>query len=444
MRIQGLAALGAATLLLSSIALWNGFPLIYPDTLLYLKPLVASFRTPFYSFFALATNAGGSLWPIVLVQGLLTAWLLCISLRAFFGRAAPLDFLCGVAVLTLGSSLPWFTGQLMPDIASGWLVLCLALLLLVPDRLSRRERFGIAGLGLGALLTHQSHLGVALVLIATGIGLRLLLGLGRSALLAVAWSATPVLLGVAVLLATNAWYFGQWKLSLDGASFVLANAIQRGPALEYLRESCPERGYALCPYLDELPWPHDGQFLWSGRAPFRRAGGFGAMRQEAREIVRESLRARPAAYLRMALQGTARQLMSFGTGVDNRSYLEARFFTEGLGELAPDSLPSYLASRQSRGEFPNRAVVWLHHAVFGLSLAAGALWARRRLREGDGVPAALLGVLMAALLANAALMGTLSGVHARYQSRLAWLPVFFAVGAALVALRRAGVPRSPD
>jgi hypothetical protein len=431
-RIEGTAALAAGALVLAGVALWNGYPLVYPDTATYVTPIVLSYRTPFYNAFAIALHGGRSVWPIVAVQSLLLAWLLRVATRAFFGWSDPGRFLVLVALLALLSSLPWFTGQLLPDVFAGVLVLALALLALAPERCTRGERLGLA-LALGAaVLFHQSHAVLALALLAALAAARAL-GAARPRR-GDLWPAALAAGGASAVLAlANLALWGQLTLSVHGATFLLGSSIQDGPTLAYLRETCPARRWALCPYLDLLPWPDDQQFLWNPRAPFNLAGGFDAHRDEAREIVLGSLRARPAAFVAGVLATSARQLVYFPTGADNVSFLDEDFPTYHLRAVFPREFPRYAGSLQSRGRFPIPWLVRLHEVAVALAALASVALAWRARRAGRPDPARLLALLAAALVGNALVLGGLSGVVARYQGRVVWLPVYFALAAALAA-----------
>src|SRR6202000_508432 len=69
-----------------AIALWNHFPLVFYDTGGYLaEGLEGAFlpeRSPVYSLLLYLTGSAFSLWPIVILQSLMTAWLICETARA--------------------------------------------------------------------------------------------------------------------------------------------------------------------------------------------------------------------------------------------------------------------------------------------------------------------------------------------------------------------------
>src|SRR5437868_3201794 len=110
--VQGAAvcALGMAILglMFLSVALWNGFPLIFYDTGAYvLEGLGHIFlveRAPIYAELLFLAGARFSLWPIVVLQALMTSAMILAVARA----EVPGLTLRGLAVI--GAVLSIFTG----------------------------------------------------------------------------------------------------------------------------------------------------------------------------------------------------------------------------------------------------------------------------------------------------------------------------------------------
>jgi len=67
------------------VAFWNGFPLMFYDTGAYLaEGLSGAFlveRSPVYSFLLRFTLGGFSLWPVVILQSLMTAIMIVLVAR---------------------------------------------------------------------------------------------------------------------------------------------------------------------------------------------------------------------------------------------------------------------------------------------------------------------------------------------------------------------------
>src|SRR5271165_3113381 len=83
--LEWLAASAAMVLVLLAPALWNGFPLIFPDTGGYLgRPIegtLALGRSALYGLFLYA-GVPTAFWPNVIAQAALTAWLIVLTMRA--------------------------------------------------------------------------------------------------------------------------------------------------------------------------------------------------------------------------------------------------------------------------------------------------------------------------------------------------------------------------
>src|SRR6202012_3041871 len=88
---------------LLSIALWNGFPLIFYDTGAYVLPGLAGVsleeRSPVYSLFVAASGGGLSLWLVGLAQAAMTTFVLAETARVLVPRLRVWVLLAIVAVL---------------------------------------------------------------------------------------------------------------------------------------------------------------------------------------------------------------------------------------------------------------------------------------------------------------------------------------------------------
>src|SRR5471030_396466 len=101
------------------VAIWNGFPLVFYDTGAYLaEGLQGAFlveRSPVYSLLLAATGSWYSLWPVVSLQALMTAWLISQTARAEVPNLS-LASLIGIgAGLVLLTGMAWYVGQVEPD-----------------------------------------------------------------------------------------------------------------------------------------------------------------------------------------------------------------------------------------------------------------------------------------------------------------------------------------
>jgi hypothetical protein len=168
-RAAFLAVPAAAALLLWPAA-WNGYPIVFADTGTYLGQAIHRFagwdRPVFYSLFMLPLHATVTVWPVIVVQAVLAAWVLWLVCRVLLPRVSRIAFVGGAAVLAVVTWLPWIVSELMPDVFTPLLILVICLLTRVPERLSRRECVGLAGLAAFMIACQQSSLPLACVLLA--------------------------------------------------------------------------------------------------------------------------------------------------------------------------------------------------------------------------------------------------------------------------------------
>ncbi|MGG5887376.1 hypothetical protein ACLF3G_09580 [Falsiroseomonas sp. HC035] len=418
----------------------NGYPLVFIDTVSYLLhttvPEVPWDKTQAYGPFLHAFHWQRSLWAPMLVQGLIASHLIWLMQAAVRGRAGigwHLVVCAGLAVLT---SAPWFLATLMPDALTGLLPLCIFLLAF--GALTMGQALWVAGLTVLAVASHLSHLPVALALL----GLVLLLTWRLAPVLR---AGLPVALAVLLLCLANLQAFDRFTPSPHGAAFLLARLQADGPAAALLRDRCPEAGWHLCAFTDQLPMDSD-EFLWDETSPLNReANGtlrrMGAMRgaAEARVIIGETIAAYP---LRVILAGIGNalaqsaKLMVGDTLVADHLALSAR---RAIAEFFPaEELAHFDAGAQMQGELPRLAEPWLrpHVPVVLVALLAAPWMAWRAAKARDGPRLALLSLALGALLVNAAAAGALSKPHHRYQARIVWL---LPLAVALAAL-----PRRPE
>ncbi len=101
------------------IAVWNGFPLMFYDTGAYLaEGLSGAFlveRSPVYSMLLLFTGGAFSLWPVVILQALMTAYLIALTARIeVLGLTLRGLVLVGACLMAL-TGIGWYVGQVEPD-----------------------------------------------------------------------------------------------------------------------------------------------------------------------------------------------------------------------------------------------------------------------------------------------------------------------------------------
>ncbi|HEY8699249.1 MAG TPA: hypothetical protein VIM02_16715 [Rhizomicrobium sp.] len=414
--------------LLLIVSLWNGFPLIFYDTGAYIfegfgNRFVAE-RSPVYSLFLVFTGGGWSLWLVVLVQAALTAFVMvetarCVAPRMHLGLLAAIG---GALVLLTG--LPWYAGQIEPDCLTALVVLSLYLLAFYAGRLGTWRTVALVAIAALATGAHPSHLGLAAGLVAVLAVYELTIRFHRAASWPRANLTLPVVsavLGFALVFAGNYHFTRHVFISKAGPVFVFARMLQDGLVKDLLNDTCPESHYALCAYRNALPDRAD-KWLWGPRTPFLALHRFDGTENESERIVLDSLKRYPLLNLGLALRDSIQQFMTFRTGdqIEPQQWvLYPDFHT-----YIPGQLRAYASARQQKGGIDFRPVNAVHEPIGWLALAFLVAMLAMAWREKDAKSAALLGFVLAALLGNAVICGALSNPHARYQSRLIWVPAF--------------------
>jgi hypothetical protein len=152
----------AAAALLLWPALWNGYPIVFADSGTYLSQAINRYagwdRPVFYSVFMLPLHWKLTVWPVVVAQALLTAWVLRAVCALLVPAMAGWAFVVGVAGLALFTWLPWLVSELMPDVFTSLLVLVLGLIWV------GRRRSGLVVLAACMIATQQSSVPLAVAL----------------------------------------------------------------------------------------------------------------------------------------------------------------------------------------------------------------------------------------------------------------------------------------
>ncbi|HEX4178296.1 MAG TPA: hypothetical protein VHY57_07645, partial [Rhizomicrobium sp.] len=412
-----------------AVAIWNGFPLIFYDTGAYvLEGLGHVFlveRAPVYAELLFLAGGAFSLWPIVVLQALMTSYLILEVARIEVPGLTLQGLSVIGAVLSLATGIDWYVGQVEPDIFTPMVILGSWLLLFRSRQLSKGARAGVIGLTGLAVACHPSHLGLQIGLIAAA---ALLKPVARR------WRTLPqpdlrrglIGLGTAlgIILAGNFVLTGTIFISRSGSVFLFARLMQDGIVQRLVKDTCPPAGdmhWELCPYKNRLP-RNANAWLWGATSEFHALGGFTSkvQQEEDSRMIVESVKRYPLMHLKTAFYDTVLQFLDFKTGDGIEPQLT--ILESGFKRMIPAQVPSYLGARQQRGRLRFHTLNLIHVpvgavSVLGLLLLLHNAVARRIWEEASLPVLVLLG-----LIGNAIICGTFSNPHDRYQSRIIWLP----------------------
>ena len=425
--------LAISSYMLLWVAVFNGYPVFYPDSGQYLSVSVdlqsPIYRTISYSIFIRLVSLGISPWLVVIAQSVITIFILHRAFNFIVRHNAPserggLVFLGLMVFLAFGTTLPWFVGQIMPDVFTGLSFLSL-FLLLYDSKISLEHTVLISAVFCISVGTHITHLlTVTLLLVAIfflrAFGVFREFWPTRSTKGIVACVLVPIM-AITVLLALSNWRSGfGFTVSPGKPVFLLGRLIESGLAADYLQQRCGIEELTPCKYLHNLPKTSE-EFLWSSHPLLKEMGGWNGATGEASRIVSGIIRHYPVRFVVECVKQMLRQFFAFTAGSGSYSIRSGPEF-EGFRELYPGDVPKYLLSRQSSGKLamdayrvtPVYAVVFW--CSFGVSLMA--LFTRRlRVRMANQ----LLVLTLIFLFANALATGALAAVNDRYQARASWL-----------------------
>ena len=415
------------------VAVFNGYAVFYPDSgeylgvSFYLQPTM--YRGIGYSIFIRLVSFGSSPWLIVITQSAIAIFVLHSLFRFMIRRSGPFEregriFLGLIVFLSVGTTLPWFVGQIMPDAFTG--LALLALFLLFYDSRISAERTVllsiVLGISAGVHITHLLTIVFLLLVICVLriFGVCLEMWPVRSTRGIVAFVLVPVLSVTALLAASNGRSGYGYSLSPARPLFLFGRLMESGLAGDYLRQRCGSEQFVACKYLDNLPKSSE-EFLWGLHPLLGEMGGWSGAKGEASQIVYGTIWHSPVRFAAECGKQMLRQFAAISAGSGNYAIRSGREI-DGFRELYPGDVPKYLASRQSVGKLEMDAhllsPIYLFVFWCSLGVCIVALYTKRfRAKKANQ----LFIVALTFLFANAQFTGALATVNDRYQARAAWL-----------------------
>jgi hypothetical protein len=285
-----------------------------------------------------------------------------------------------------------------------------------------------------AVASHPSHLGLICGLAIVALGLRglayLMPGLPKPNL---KLALSSLAIAMTLILAANFALTRDVFISRSGSVFVFARLMQDGIVKRLLDDTCPQSGYKLCAYKNQLKTRAD-DWLWAPDSAFNAEGGFTRSQDEDRRIIVDSLSRYPFMHLKAALYDSVLQFFMFrtGDGIESQAWVLEPVFQR----LSQGQLPAYLGAHQQREVIHFQAFNMIHVTVGMLSLLGLVLLLYHAVLRRRWDEVALPSLVLAGLIGNAIICGTFSNPHDRYQSRVIWLP------ALVLLLARARDPRA--
>jgi len=414
-------------------AIYNGFPLLYPDSMTYLAdgaPVARALflhhfssyygvRSLLYSLVLLPFHGNYTAWPVAALQALLAAWVLWLTVRTLAPRRALANYLGLMVALSLLSSLSWYAVFIMPDVLGPLVYLAFFMLVFGQGKLSRFERLSLCAIACWGITAHATHL-----LLAAGLcGLLALIVLiqkknSRQRLQGVALTVAIIALAAAAQMALNAYLSGVPSLNMERPPYLLARVIADGPGRLYLEQHCDRQQWAVCAYRSKLNDDPD-DFLWAPDGIYQNATeqDQALIRRQEMPLVKAAVLAYPRLQMQRSTANFHDQLLAYGLfGFDPSPWI-----LDAFPATMPAAQASYQRSLQAQGALPLELLNSILNGVVIVSLAVIVLLLALRARRLSAQLWALTAVVFSIVVANAAITGVLSVVDDRYGCRVIWM-----------------------
>jgi hypothetical protein len=422
-------------------ALINRFPLLFVDSGTYLRTAIERFSPPdrpiYYSIFLYFIHWRTSLWTVIFVQAASTIAVAAIFLRRTLEPLSNRHLSILLLLFSALTSLSVFICQITPDLFTPLMVLSLCTLIFSNAALTVVERWFLYLIVLASICFHQANFLIAIVSLAAAFLVRMFVQ-GKSA--PIKHFVAPsilIFIGVVLLVAPNLKHHS-FSVTRGSNVFLLAKLIDDGVAFDYLTTVCPIRHYSVCQQLPAIQRYNktatsaqkkdratSDYFLWD--APLKESGGWDRVSTYASTVNFASVEREPWTFARESFRNFADQLLRFKTGEGISRHAETSFVSGALRMYFPPGVyRAFLDSRQQANSFELRIVSVFYQAVavasvcvlFALLIGQGKI---------DPTLTAIALTLVLAVIGNAFIMGVLSAVHDRYQSRISCLIVMAAL-----------------
>ncbi len=417
-------ALLFSTVLLLTVALYNGYPLINSDTGSYVKYAfdfqVPQDRSPFYGVFTGFSSLWLSLWGTVIVQAALLVFLLYRYSRLFrqSHNPTPLGLLLMFLAIAVGTHVTWVVSFVMPDVFAA--ILLLATLLYFFDKHSGiAYRLVYLFIVFISISVHNSH--YLIYLLFTMILCLVYLLRKQKDNLRKGFVLLSITVANWLILCTLNYVKGfGFTLSSGSHVFVSAKLVETGIMKKYLDDSCGVKPLKLCQYKDELPNTLS-EYLWEDYSPLYKTGGWQGSKAENMIIARDVFTS-PVylpIYISKSIINSGRQLIELQLPETITPMNEQSSPYNFISNHLPGELPLYKNARQFNAMLFTGQSVNLYILVFLLSSCWVAM-VFRKLPQKKMIKVIYCFLLLFMVL-NAMITATLSEVAGRFHYRVFWM-----------------------
>jgi hypothetical protein len=429
--LKHISAILTSATILCFWTFYNGYPLTFnSDSAMYLEyafyKYVGPDRPIMYGLFMYLTSLTHSLWLVVFTQALIVAAAFYYWFKYFTSVKNFLPFYLGfIAIITFFTGASFNASWLMPDVFTSISILSVGLFIFV-KKIKLRDLIIISLLVILSLSMHNTHLYICLCVVLLLSVILVFKKIRKQIIDAglyikrIPYIFALILFSYLLSSLIHFTYGGGFKASRGGTVFLFANMVEMGIMDPYLAENCEQQQFNICPYKDTIP----NNFLWADNSPMRKTGGWEVSEQEYTAIVKDILTTPKycKTFIFKSVIYTIKQFFYFNTG---EAGIHTIRVTNAINVLYPQEYYQFSKAKQYRGELRFNFVNYAQTLVFAVIILLfifGFLSKRITIRYKI-----LILFLLTALLLNAWICATFSGVYFRYQGRLIWvlpLPLF--------------------
>lgn len=412
------------TLMLLIPAFYNGYPLVNSDDGTYINsgflPEVPGDRPIIYGLLLRIFSLNGiSLWIALFIQTWTVSWLLLKIIESIGDVRTYLIAIATYLLLTFTTSLSWVTSQIVPDICTPIVMMCMYLILAGKE--NKWNTVLLYCIFLAASGTHISHFVIFMLLLAC-----LFLFRNRFFQKENIWRVNKAML-ILALLSLTANFVNASVYSNSKHVFLIGSLLDKKILKPYLHEVCPDKSYKLCKYADGMG-DDPNWFIWNEDSPLYKEGGWSATKEEYNQIIK-GIFTSPRYLLLFAEKSalfTWYQLLNFKIGDGNFPFKKDNHVYWAVENHVPNDITAYMNAWQHQElilpelELPNK-IIYSTAIVSLFMLPIVIILKRKSLSRSFYL---FLFLSLGLVLINAWDCATFSNVLGRYQGRVMWLVPF--------------------
>jgi hypothetical protein len=424
--------------ILSLVALYNGFPLVYSDTGTYISSGFEMFvpmdRPIVYGIFIRIISMGLSPWLVIIVQNLLTSFIIFTTIKTIIKehQRRRVTHVVLIFVLTVFTGIGWYTNQLMPDYTTP-LVILILFILLCNDRLTIFIKTILTVVLVYSFMAHLSHLllGISFMLFSIIYFLAKRKTMQNAFLKRLIYCNVIVLMSWTTLSIINKVIDKEFSISKGSHVFLMAHMNDSGILQKFLCDHCHDENWndhPLCKYKDSLPNDAAG-FIWSGGI-IDSCGGWKNSQPAFSRILSASI-SEPRYLVMNLYKFTQYGLVQLGQNEVGHGLTSYQNTTpqEQIEKWFPLDLNNYQNSRQNRWNGQTLRFEWINLFQQMLIIISCVILFITLLNHSIAVQInerikLLLLFILLGILMNAMITGGLNSPYGRLQARVIWLLPF--------------------